>query len=125
MEWNGGMIEYAHDSRLSLNRIASHVNNILVILVREGGGVHKRGSFYKRVGCVHISTVAYTSSMGVADPSGKRGTVYIIYRPIVPSGDNYIKKLCLAHAYHSSHALNMPLSLKVADRPVYITWSCI
>ena len=60
MEWNGGaMIEYAHDS--SLNRIASHVNNILVILVRGGGGggmagAHKEEVFIKGL-------VAYISAL--------------------------------------------------------------
>ena len=41
MEWNGGMIEDLSATHIihssSLNRIASHVNNILVILV---WGVH-------------------------------------------------------------------------------------
>ena len=63
--------------------------------------------------------------MGVADPSGKLSVDLLYLRVIITS--KITMKLCLAHAYHSSHALNtgMPLSLKVADRPIYITWSCI
>ena len=92
MEWNGGMIEYARDSRLksqSYCKPYKHHSGHPSTGGGGGGGAHKRGSFYKGVDCVHISTVAYTSSMGVADPSGKLSEVQC--RPIVPSGDNYIK----------------------------------
>ena len=72
------MIEHAHNSRLKSHKPCKQHSGH----PSTGGACIKRKfvPFYEGVGCVHISTVAYTSTcsmacMGMADPSGKRGTV--------------------------------------------------
>ena len=72
MEWNG-MMEWRIIHGSSLNRIA---NNILVILVQ--GRMHKEEvcSIFMKGLVAYISGLSHkTRIRGVADPSGKRGTV--------------------------------------------------
>ena len=122
VEWNGikqrndrgpvsdliSMVSHAHIIHgSSLNCIASHVNDILVIIV--WGDMHKKESLVlfmnMGVGYIHISTVATCEHTGHG--WSKRLVRLFLLVVLLPSGDNCIKNcmkqlLRLAQAYYTS-----------------------